>query len=268
MGKKIRFAGILLHPTSLSGGDGIGDLGKNSYRFVDFLADTKVGLWQILPLGPVGFGNSPYASRSSFAGNELLINLDFLADKKYLSLEQIEQELLPNTSKVDFESVANYKYPLLVKAANSFIKNALDKDRKLYERFCAEQSHWLEDYALFQSVSEHYQDSRWFLVWDKNLAKRDKTALEDWKKEQFLEVEVYKVLQFFFHNQWHELKAYANKKGVAIVGDLPIFVAHDSADAWANQDLLKLDKEGHLKVSSGVPPDAFSVTGQLWGNPL
>jgi 4-alpha-glucanotransferase len=268
MDKKIRFSGVLLHPTSLYEEDGIGSFGKSSYDFVDFLSSANVGLWQILPLGPVGFGNSPYASRSTFAGNELLISLDFLVDDNYLEFDDLKNRPTNRGDRINFEEVQNYKWPLLIKGANNFLLNATKKEKDSYNSFCEKESYWLTDYALFQSITNFYNDSRWFKSWPTKLANRDQKELEKWAKENKEEIDIYKVLQYFFYSQWHQLKEYANNKNIAIVGDIPIFVAHDSADAWTNRKILKLDEDGHLEASSGVPPDAFSETGQLWGNPL
>lgn len=265
MNKKIRFGGILLHPTSLPANHGIGDFGEEAFNFVDYLHSCSIGLWQILPLGPVGYGNSPYAVRSAFAGNELLISLELLADEDLLEITDILEKPPLKKNFVDYNSVANFKIPLLKKAALNFIeRNELQE----FEDFCSKELYWLDDYALFQALCDHFNDTRWFKVWPKELAKRESSALSHWNKEKEKEILIWKVCQFFFYQQWNALKEYANKKQIAIVGDIPIFVAHDSVDAWANSAILKLKEDGSLKVSSGVPPDAFSPTGQLWGNPL
>lgn len=268
MNKKIRYSGVLLHPTSLPGRHGIGDLGDEAKRFIDFLSRSHIGLWQILPLGPVGFGNSPYAARSAFAGNELLINLDQLAVEGYLDIEEVLQSPRFPERSVDFPLVESYKRPLLAKAAGRFLANAVDTERTGYDRFCGEQSDWLDDYALYMALCDHFGDSRWFGVWDRDLTKRNPKALEVWRERKRDEIAVWKVLQYFFHKQWQAVRTYAREHGVSIVGDIPIFVAADSVDAWSNRRYLKIDEHGAMTAQSGVPPDAFSATGQLWGNPV
>lgn len=263
MKTKERKAGVLLHPTSLPGRWGIGDIGENAYKFADKLADAGVGLWQVLPLGPTGFGDSPYAARSTFAGNELLISPDRLYEDGWLELEDILVKT-EESPRVDYNAARSVKMPLLRKAALAF----LEKPASDYETFCREKAWWLDDYALYQVLCEQYNDSRWFSVWDEELRKRDAGALAEERAKYSEEIELYKVYQYFFFTQWKALKAYVNEKGIRIIGDIPIFVAPDSADAWTNTRLLKIDENGHQEVSSGVPPDAFSSTGQLWGNPL
>ncbi|MDD3822693.1 MAG: 4-alpha-glucanotransferase [Sphaerochaetaceae bacterium] len=268
MNKKIRYSGVLLHPTCLPGGHGIGDMGEEAFRFVDMLADSSVGLWQILPLGPVGFGNSPYAVRSAFAGNEMLINLDLLSDEGYLSLDDVVIHPQFKEGSVDFAIVESFKLPLLIKAADNFLADATDQVRAEFAEFCETQSSWLDDYALYRAMVDHYHDSRWFCAWDKELTRRTDAAMAYWREAKRMEIGRWKALQFFFHQQWQALKHYANEKGIGIVGDIPIFVAHDSSDAWSNRKYLKIDENGLSEASSGVPPDAYSATGQLWGNPV
>ena len=260
---KKRDVGILLHPTSLPSKLGVGDIGKNAFKFIDKLHDANIGLWQILPLGPTGFGDSPYAARSSFAGNELLIDIEWLYDNEYIEAE----DFIPlnyETVRVDYNKAKEIKMPVLVKGAKAF----LETKNKDYVAFVKENAHWLEDYALFQVLCTKYNDSRWFSVWPEEVKRREDKALKALLKEYKDEVEIYKVLQYFFYAQLGELRAYAASKNVKIIGDIPIFVAPDSADAWSNPTLLKLDENFNQKVSSGVPPDAFSADGQLWGNPL
>jgi len=268
MNKKIRYSSILAHPTSLPSRYGIGDMGEEARQFIDTLSDAQVGLWQILPLGPVGYGNSPYASRSAFAGNELLISLDELHDAGYLALSDIVSPPEFPEQTVDFTAVEQYKFPLLVKAAQQFIAQASSNDQVAFEAFTAEQCHWLDDYALYRAMLDHYGDSRWFSIWEPALARREIAAIDRWKHEKAHEIRVWKVLQFFFFQQWRSLKNYANDQNIAIVGDIPIFVAPDSVDAWSTREYLKMDSDGTATAVSGVPPDAFSATGQLWGNPV
>lgn len=268
MNKKIRYAGVLLHPTSLPGGHGIGDLGEEAFRFVDTLVKSSVGLWQILPLGPVGFGNSPYAVRSAFAGNELLISLDELADEGFLGIGDVVQHPNWKEGAVDFNAAESYKMPLLRESADRFLSDAPADLLETFRRYCEEEDDWLEDYALYRTMVDHYQDSRWFSAWDEQLARRDAEVMKYWRERKHREIARWKVLQFFFNRQWRKLKSYANEKGLGIVGDIPIFVAHDSVDSWSNRRYLKINEDGSLAASSGVPPDAFSATGQLWGNPV
>lgn len=268
MNKKIRYSGVLLHPTSFPSVHGIGDLGDEARNFLDLLADTSVGLWQILPLGPVGFGNSPYAARSAFAGNEFLISLDLLADSGYLNLADT---LVPPEfaeGSIDFPRMEAYKFPLLLQAAQNFITDASPSEKNAFKKFCAQQSAWLADYALYRAMVDHYDDSRWFSHWDPALTQREPSAIAHWTQEKDWEITHWKVLQYFFFQQWYAIKEYANERNIAIVGDIPIFVAPDSVDAWSNRKYLKIEEDGSLSALSGVPPDAFSETGQLWGNPV
>lgn len=272
---KNRAAGVLLHPTSFPGPYGIGDLGENAYRFIDFLKQSGQKLWQVLPLGPTGYGDSPYASFSSFAGNPLLINLDVLVKDGLLSHSDIYPVPAFPEEQIDYGWVIHWKFPLLEKAAKNFIKK--NKSSKAYADFKKEKSFWLQDYALFRAVKNHYDqkaaeegvsDSVWFKFWDKDIATREPKALDLWRTRCAEEIEIRMVWQFLFFKQWHKLKTYANQHGVEIIGDIPIFVAPDSVDAWANPDLFLMDKDGTPSVVAGVPPDYFSATGQLWGNPL
>jgi 4-alpha-glucanotransferase len=268
MNKKIRYCGVLLHPTSLPSSHGVGTLGDEARVFIDFLKESNIGIWQILPLGPVGFGNSPYAARSAFAGNEFLIDLDQLVVDGFLDLkDSLVHPHFPETS-VDYNAVEAYKKPLLRKAAERFHTLAKSTELNAFNCFCSENSDWLEDYALYMAMLEHYQDSRWFSVWEKGLTARDAVTLEKWRKAKTKEILLWKTLQYFFSIQWESLKTYANSQGVLLVGDIPIFVAYDSVDAWSNRKYLKIDADGRASAISGVPPDAFSTTGQLWGNPV
>lgn len=273
-----RKSGVLLHPTSLPGTYGIGTIGKAAYQFVDWLKDAGQSLWQILPLGPTGYGDSPYASFSTFAGNPLLIDLDLLVEKGWCDKKTIvPAEYIKKTGNVDFGSVVWWKTPILKKAALYFLENANKEDKKSYKDFCKEKSSWLDMFAIFMSIKNFYDakaeqekpaNSIWHCYWPKGLAGCQKEELEEWKKGHNEEIEVYKVIQFFFESQWQALKKYANDAGIKIIGDIPIFVAPDSADVWSNQKFFQLDKDGHPSCVAGVPPDYFSADGQLWGNPL
>jgi len=282
--KNDRFSGILLHPTSLPGTYGIGDFGYEAYRFADFGSVCSAKLWQILPLGPTGYGNSPYSARSTFAGNTFLISLDLLVEKGLLSEKQLHgipdfqggggdgRSFAPasaeTNTRVDFSLVELWKKDLLTAAAEKFIESAGSEERSEYEKFCVENNNWLDDYALFAVATEKYNDSRWFLTWEQGLGYRDPDVLARWYHEYAEEVSIQKVLQYFFYEQWSALKQYVNSKGIEFIGDVPIFVAADSADTWVNLDLFKTDEKGKFSAQSGVPPDFFSETGQLWGTPV
>jgi 4-alpha-glucanotransferase len=272
-----RASGILLHPTSFPGPSGIGDLGETAYQFIDFLVEAKQSLWQVLPLGPTGYGDSPYASFSTFAGNPLLINLDKLVEAGDLNPADLAE--IPDfpIDTVDYGWVINYKLPLLEKAACQFLASATSARKADFETFCAEQAGWLDDYALFMAVKEQFDrqaqkakifGAMWSNYWDKDIALRDPKAVAHWRKEEAEAIAIRKVWQFYIHEQWTSLRRYANERGIKIIGDIPIFVAPDSADVWANRELFLLDEEGQPTVVAGVPPDYFSETGQLWGNPL
>lgn len=274
----IRSSGILLHPTSLPETPGIGTIGKQAYKFVDWLASANQTLWQILPIGPTGYGDSPYASFSTFAGNPLMIDLDMIKEKGWISQEQITPpDYIKNSGYVDFGSVVWWKIPVLKTAASQFLDSCTKEDRDLYEAFKNDNASWLDNYAIFMSIKEYYDakaqeedrfGAMWSNYWPKELATHQPKAVSDWHASHVKETEVHKVIQFFFFSQWKKLKEYANSKGISIIGDIPIFVASDSADVWANQNLFQLDKDGKSTAVAGVPPDYFSATGQLWGNPL
>ncbi len=257
-----------MHPTSLPSKHGIGSLGDEAFQFLDLLEKTSVSLWQILPLGPTGYGDSPYAARSSFAGNELLIDLKSLAYDGYLDVEDVLFNPGFPSERVDYGMVRSFKEPLLEKAAHEFLAYAEPEELASYQSFVAENAWWLDDYALYQVLCRHYNDSRWFEIWPEELKLRKAAALKKVQKEFSNRLDVIKVQQYFFFTQWQSVKIYANTHGIQIIGDIPIFVAPDSVDAWANRHLFKMDKEGRQTVSSGVPPDAFSDEGQLWGNPV
>lgn len=261
-----RSSGILLHPTSLPGKYGIGDFGLEAYSFVDDLKNTGVKLWQTLPLGPTGYGNSPYASRSSFAGNEMLISIDFLVRDGYLEASDLKGIPHFSSSKVDYYKVEVWKKPLLKKAAKNFIKQK--KETQSFNHFKKENELWLEDYCLYISINENYNDSRWYSIWDEKLKLRDESALEEKRESNKEVIDCYRALQYLFFKQWHDLKNYANQNDIMIVGDIPIFASGDSADIWCNTDLVKTDAEGNFTAVSGCPPDGFTPLGQLWGNPV
>lgn len=267
-----RLSGILLHPTSLPTPYGIGDLGESAYRFVDFLANSDQQVWQILPLGPIGAGNSPYSAYSALAGNPLLISLDILYGDSLLTEEDLEniKEVFvdQNPSRINYGLVIEHKHFLFREAFNNFQEQDNQEYKEEFEQFCNEHYYWLEDYALYMALKDHHQGTPWF-QWEKDIARRDSIAIHDWQMKLGSEMYYHKFLQFSFFRQWCKLKDYANEKGVRIFGDIPIYVAHDSVDVWANQSIFCLDEEtGAAAEMAGVPPDYFSATGQLWGNPV
>ena len=268
--KYVRSAGVLMHPTSLPSRYGIGDLGDHAYQFVDFLVAAKQALWQVLPLGPTGYGDSPYQSFSTFAGNPLLISPDRLAAQGFLPAAALtDVPDFPATS-VDFGPVIEYKLALLREALRHFQAAGTAAQQSAYERFCQNTAFWLDDFALFMALKEHHKDHDGgvWSTWPRPIARRQVRALKEWRSKLAHEIELQKFGQFLFYKQWLELKAYANKRGIKIIGDIPIFVAYDSADVWSHPELYYLDKEGAPAVVAGVPPDYFSETGQRWGNPL
>ena len=263
-----RSSGILLHPTSHPGRYGIGELGREAYQFIDFLAQSGQKLWQILPLGPTGYGNSPYMSFSAIAGNHLLISLDLLREKNLLSEADFED--IPDfpLDQVDFDKLIAWKIPLLRKAASNFVKGSDTILYKQFAGFCGGNADWLEDYALFMALSHAYPGKVW-MEWPTEIRERHWGALETPKQELQEEIFLHKFLQFEFFEQWLALKRYANSLGIEIIGDIPIYVSHNSADVWANPQVFRLDPQtGNPLEVAGVPPDYFSETGQLWGNPL
>jgi 4-alpha-glucanotransferase len=266
-----RASGILLHPTSLPGAYGIGDLGEVAYDFIDFLAETGQKLWQVMPLGPTGYGDSPYACLSAFAGNPLLISPDKLIEKGWLPADSPALQVYPELSAqhVAFEAVAAAKKSVFEASWHYFRSSASASDRKRFANFCQcqQNGNWLHNYALFASLKEHYAGEPWD-KWHPGLVQRQSDILSEFEHLLAERIFYHKYLQFLFHMQWTELHNHARLNGVQIIGDMPIFLAHDSADVWAHQSLFHLDHVGQPVVVAGVPPDYFSATGQLWGNPL
>ena len=258
-----RRSGILLHPTSLPGEGGIGTLGDEAYRFVDFLEGAGQSLWQVLPLGPVAYGNSPYSSYSAFAGNPLLIDLRKLVQEGDLS---DAGAALGSLGRVDYDAVRAVKMPLLREAAARFFAGEDEERRSDFGAFCLGCA-WLDDYSLFMSLKERFEGKSW-VEWVPELAERSVATIEEIRPELSIQVQEHKYMQWQFYRQWRALKEYANGKGISIIGDIPIFVAYDSADVWAHPGFFKLDAQGRPTVVAGVPPDYFSETGQRWGNPL
>jgi 4-alpha-glucanotransferase len=262
-----RISGILLHPTSLPGPFGIGELGEEAYGFIDFLAGSQQHLWQVLPLGPTGYADSPYASFSSFAGNHLLISLRQLAKDGWLEEEALQHIPSFPTQSVDYGAVIAFKMPLLWRSFERFSAYATTEQQKGFEQFRQHNQHWLDDYALFMALKDEYHGAPW-TEWERDIAARKPEAMTAWRERLAPRISFHIYLQYQFYTQWANLKRSANARGIKILGDLPIFVAHDSADVWAHPEIFYLDETGAPTVISGVPPDYFSVTGQRWGNPL
>lgn len=264
-----RTSGILLHPTSLPGRFGIGDLGREAYRFIDWLASAGQTFWQIMPLGPTGYGDSPYSSFSAFAGNTNLVSPEQLVESGLLDDSDIADAPDSDAARVDYGKVIDYKRALLEKAFGKF-REKVKADESLrddYVGFTDFASSWLEDWALFAALKDEHEGESWH-KWEPGLARRDAGAVAD-AREKFAErAAAHKFFQYAFFRQWLKLKRYANERGVRVIGDMPIFVAHNSADVWAKPRLFKLKDDGSPRAVAGVPPDAFSETGQLWGNPL
>lgn len=260
-----RSSGILMHISSLPGEYGIGDFGKKAYEFVDFLEAADQKLWQILPMGQTGYGDSPYQSFSAFAGNPYFIDLEKLVEEGYLLEEEIGDIRSWNKKDyVDYGLLYHVKIPLLKKAYERFLKNGEDED---IERFKEENKYWIEDYCLYMSLKERFGGKAW-QRWPKEYKFRLKEAMKEARASLDHEMGYYLFTQYIFTKQWKELKTYANKKGIKIIGDIPIFIAGDSADAWANERLFDFNKYKKPRKVAGCPPDAFSRDGQLWGNPL
>ncbi len=265
---KKRMSGILAHPTSFPSPYGIGDLGQGAYDFIDFLVDSGQTLWQTLPLGPTGYGDSPYQSYSSFAGQTLCISPDMMMKDGLLSAADLQD--VPNffADKIDYGHVIWYKNTLYQKGYETF--KTLDGNSEFmrgYNAFCQEHASWLEDFALYVALKEYNKGKSW-LEWEDDLRRPNAIVISHYKALLQDSIDYAKFLQYLFYKQWFLLKDYANARGISIVGDIPIFVAMDGCDTWANQSQFQLDSRGFPTVVSGVPPDYFSATGQLWGNPL
>ncbi len=262
-----RASGVLLHPTSLPGRYGIGDLGKEAYKFIDFLERAKQTYWQVLPLGPTGYGDSPYQCFSAFAGNANLISPELLVEDGFLADDEINQKPDFPIERVDFGKLYDWKNHILALAYEKFRRTTSVDLRGKFETFCQAEAAWLDDYALFRAVKKS-QDQKLWLEWDAPLKLRDNTALHYAKENLREDISAQKFQQWLFFRQWNDVKNYANEKGVKIVGDIPIFISLDSSDVWCNPSQFKLDEQNRPTVVAGVPPDYFSSTGQLWGNPI
>jgi 4-alpha-glucanotransferase len=262
-----RTSGILLHPTSLPGPFGIGELGPQAIRFLDFLQAARQQWWQVLPLGPTGYGDSPYQSFSAFAGNPMLISIDQLLAQGLLSETDIDPPPQSSSHAVNFGAVIPYKTTILDRSFVRFKSGHQPQHFAAFDAFCHANSSWLDDYALFSAIKEAHGGAVW-TDWDADIASRQPHAVERWKQDLADSVHRHKYLQYLFHTQWATVREEAHERGISLIGDVPIFVAHDSADVWARPDMFYLDDAGNPTVVAGVPPDYFSATGQLWGNPL
>lgn len=260
-----RAGGILLHPTSLPGLYGSGDLGPAAREFVDFLAAAGQRWWQMLPTGPPGPGNGPYSSCSAFAGSPLLISLDTLAEDGLLNPKELKPARNPRTERVCYGAVKRFRMARLRRAFERFVQQD-GLQQQEFANFRTEQQSWLDDYTLFAVLKRTHRDREW-LRWKMDLRLHRRSALRRIRSELKHELDFERYLQFEFQRQWSVLRRYAHKHGVGLIGDIPIFVAHDSADVWANRGLFDLDPRGRARTVSGVPPDCFSKTGQLWGHP-
>lgn len=261
-----RASGILLHPTSLPSRGGIGDFGPAAYAFADFLASAKQGVWQVLPLGPLGFGNSPYSSTSAFAGNPLLISLERLADHGWLERSQLES-LPADTTPVDYAVIFRRKLPLLFQAARNFLRTTPPKARARFEKFREQNHWWLDDFVLFDALRSRFHLESWNR-WTRDLVHRDPAAIQKARADLADELDVRAAIQFFFYEQWQALRSYCAQHFIRIAGDIAIFVNFDSADVWTHPDLFRLNSDLEPEVVAGVPPDFFSKDGQRWGSPL
>lgn len=258
----MRAGGILLHISSLPSTHGIGSMGADAYRFVDFLSASGMKYWQMLPMGPTGYGNSPYQPYSSFAGNPYFIDIDMLQKEGLLTPSEINKADIKG-SKLDFDLLQKRRLPLLKKAAERVIKSP----PKQFYKFCEKNSHWLDDYALFAAIKED-RNGEPLSNWGKGLIIRDKTAISKCENRLALKISQQKAIQYLFFDQWDKLKKYANEKGIGIIGDIPIYVSPDSADVWTLPELFAVDENLCPTQMAGCPPDSYSKDGQLWGNPV
>ena len=262
-----RSSGVLLHPTSLPGPHGIGEFGPEAYRFVDFLHSAGQKLWQVLPLNPTGYADSPFQCFSASAGNPLLISLERLADQGLLSTNDFQSVPTFPLETVDYDAVSRFKMPLLQKAAKNFFSNSSAQDRGRLEEFSQGNATWLDDFALFMAIKEAHNLAAW-TQWPSDIASHEPEAMQRWSEKLASSIAAQKFFQFEFFQQWQELRAYGRERNIRVIGDVPIYVAHDSADVWSNRQFFLLDERGMPLSVAGVPPDYFSATGQLWGNPI
>jgi 4-alpha-glucanotransferase len=262
-----RRAGILLHVTSLPGAYGVGDLGASAHEFIEFLAGAGQKIWQVLPLNPTGYGDSPYQCFSAFAGNPLFIDLEALREEGFLTTSDLANAPHFPQDHVAYDRVIPFKQKLLHKAASAFSADKTEADRVAFDTFCQREKQWLEDYALFMACKKVYDDRAW-VHWEAGIRQRNPAELKRWRNDLSSELEYHRFVQFQFFRQWEKVREQCRRRGISIMGDIPIYVAHDSADVWAHPELFRLDERGQPTAVAGVPPDYFSATGQLWGNPL
>jgi 4-alpha-glucanotransferase len=262
-----RTSGILLHPSSLCNAYPIGDLGPSAIAFVDFLVEAGQHWWQMLPIGPTGGGNSPYQSSSAFAGNPLLVSPERLIKQRYLSLQDITAPILSVSGSVNFIEAGQWKVSLLRNAFNNYLKQRHVGQQREFEAFKTAEAYWLQDYSLFMALQEREGTGDW-TRWPPELRTRHTEALINAQDLLSSDIHYHEFIQWQFSLQWNELKDYCRAKGIRLIGDIPLFVAHHSADVWAHPELFKLNADGKSTVVAGVPPDYFSKTGQLWGLPV
>jgi 4-alpha-glucanotransferase len=263
-----RASGVLLHPSSLPSPHGIGDLGKTAYEFVDFLAAAGQTIWQILPLGPTGFGNSPYMCFSAMAGNPMLISLEALCEQGLVEIEDLEVLAELSPEKVDFTKLIPLKTVLLQRASEAFKEKASREQMDDFMHFCSQHVHWLNDYALFMTLKDNLKEEEWS-AWGVGLVEREPKTIERYERLYRAEIFCHKFMQYIFFDQWKKLRQYANERSISLLGDIPIYVAYNSSDVWAHPELFYLEEDTYKSTHvAGVPPDYFSETGQLWGNPL
>jgi 4-alpha-glucanotransferase len=262
-----RASGILLHPTSLPGKYGIGDLGQQAYAFADFLKITGQTIWQVLPLGPTSYGDSPYQATSSFAGNPLLIDLGALHAEAWLTDDDLPPSDDLDDYAINYGPVIEYHLEALNTAFARFSEQATDEQKRSFKSYCDANADWLADFALFAALKDSHDGAPWW-NWPRGQALRDSEEMDAARQTLDDTIQSHMFRQWVFNDQWHKLHSYVNERGIRLMGDVPIFVAHDSADTWANQPLFHLDEDSNPTVVAGVPPDYFSETGQLWGNPL
>ncbi|MEA3406725.1 MAG: 4-alpha-glucanotransferase [Chloroflexota bacterium] len=261
-----RQSGILCHLTCMPSRFGIGDMGAGVRQFLDFLQDAGQTLWQILPLGPTGYGNSPYQPFSAFAGSPLLIDLEQLVTEGLLNEDDFAPSFSLPADEVLYDKVREFKDLALRRSYQNFLDSRSESLKRAQKAFEERNDFWLEDFGLFMALKRHFDDAVW-TDWDRDIALREHRALAYWRERLNKEVDYQKYLQFLFDRQWRRVRAYAHERGIEILGDVPIFVGHDSADVWSHRELFRLDEDGSPTVVAGVPPDYFSPTGQLWGNP-
>lgn len=264
-----RSAGVIMHIASLPGKFGIGTFGQGAYDYADFLYKSGMKYWQILPLGQTGYGDSPYQSFSAFAGNPYFIDFDLLAKDNLLRVDEyLNDNYGDDINYIDYGLLFKIKYEVLRKSYNNFKNMNTDTIRKEFDEFRVKNKWWLDDYGLYMAIKNHFNLESW-QKWDEEIKKREREAIERYKVLLSDEIEYWEFIQYLFFKQWNKLKEYVNSKGIKIIGDIPIYVAEDSADVWSNSEAYLMDKETLKPISvAGCPPDAFSATGQLWGNPI